>query len=412
MSDLWLPKCSHPHARLSAYELGKIRFKNPLVCCIRGLPIHLDAAALRSNEWYGRFEGIDNIIITTDKHNNVDYYTNNEIARNIAWITFKNEQQVHEAIKYTNNCLSQFGQFGADKINANFAWNGYCKKFINKQECEWSQCPHKHSWGDIQSVITNNMKKSPFETLREENIYLKQRMEMIRNQLSFEQKKNKEHEKLIKTMREREEELVGAAGNGKNDDMVQKLLEQQKKTEKQNELLRKDIIDINLKRAKIAQEFDQIIKKIVFYQDIDQRQKAEIVRLKNEVEKIRREYIESQKVDDKEAEKGLDDQKELELAFDKLAIVGMVDDEEKKKEMDYKKWTKKDIIDWIINLDNIRFSKYFKDLKRNMDIENCDINGECLRNWTKNDLERFGIHQFNDKQIIFNHIQNLINNHK
>ena len=70
-------------------------------------------------------------------------------------------------------------------------------------------------------------------------------------------------------------------------------------------------------------------------------------------------------------------------------------------------WSSNDIVDWIMTLDNNRFKRYEKKLKKNLKKQNFD--GECLNNLQKSDIADWGIYDFRDKTALFNHIQYLIN---
>ncbi len=66
------------------------------------------------------------------------------------------------------------------------------------------------------------------------------------------------------------------------------------------------------------------------------------------------------------------------------------------------------IADWIVNINRIRYQKYYNKLIENMKNE-C-IDGQCFHDLEKSDLHRFGITHFKDKCDILTAINQLIRN--
>eukprot|EP01083_Nonionella_stella_P118356 353303_1 len=76
---------------------------------------------------------------------------------------------------------------------------------------------------------------------------------------------------------------------------------------------------------------------------------------------------------------------------------------------DYLLWNTKDVVHWMVHLNESRYAQYYEALISNMEAEGID--GQCLLNIDKNDLHRFGITHFQHKHEIHKHIQELIENH-
>ena len=76
----------------------------------------------------------------------------------------------------------------------------------------------------------------------------------------------------------------------------------------------------------------------------------------------------------------------------------------------YVDWSSKDIADWIVSIDKVKYYKYYDDLLTNLSKEGID--GQCLYELDKNDLYRLGIVSFKDKNNIFMAIRRLIANGK
>ena len=76
----------------------------------------------------------------------------------------------------------------------------------------------------------------------------------------------------------------------------------------------------------------------------------------------------------------------------------------------YVDWSSKDIADWIVSIDKVKYYKYYDDLLNNLSKEGID--GQCLYELDKNDLYRLGIVSFTDKNNIFMAIRRLIGNGK
>eukprot|EP01083_Nonionella_stella_P148202 468750_1 len=78
--------------------------------------------------------------------------------------------------------------------------------------------------------------------------------------------------------------------------------------------------------------------------------------------------------------------------------------------LNYLNWKYQDIVDWIINLNENKYARYRQTLMDNMKDE--EIDGSCLVALTVDDLHRFGIRAFKDKQRILKEIKVLISKQK
>eukprot|EP01083_Nonionella_stella_P197912 727195_1 len=77
---------------------------------------------------------------------------------------------------------------------------------------------------------------------------------------------------------------------------------------------------------------------------------------------------------------------------------------------DYVHWKYNEIVDWIISLNTSKFAKYRDKLMGT--LKNEEIDGSCLSELTVNDLHRFGVDAFKDKQRIIKEIQKLVKDQK
>eukprot|EP01083_Nonionella_stella_P197315 725564_1 len=68
---------------------------------------------------------------------------------------------------------------------------------------------------------------------------------------------------------------------------------------------------------------------------------------------------------------------------------------------DYRQWNVSDVINWISKLDNGKFLKYGYGFCLN------NIDGKLLVNVTKDELNKMGVKNVNDKILLFNHIKKL-----
>eukprot|EP01083_Nonionella_stella_P008601 24824_1 len=71
----------------------------------------------------------------------------------------------------------------------------------------------------------------------------------------------------------------------------------------------------------------------------------------------------------------------------------------------YSKWNTEQILNWILSLDNGRFSKYADILSAKLKEQN--IIGEDLEEVTNLVVKQWGVQDKNDKRILTNHIQAL-----
>ena len=92
-----------------------------------------------------------------------------------------------------------------------------------------------------------------------------------------------------------------------------------------------------------------------------------------------------------------------------LEMKEFVDDKEMKNKRSsmnyyYESWKAQDIVNWIINLDKDRYSKYY-DLLNNMNHEGID--GTRLGDLKANDLHGLSINTDKDLRILCEHIKSL-----
>ena len=73
---------------------------------------------------------------------------------------------------------------------------------------------------------------------------------------------------------------------------------------------------------------------------------------------------------------------------------------------DYLNWDYKDIVSWIINIDNGRYLRYKDNLLKYMKEE--EIDGSCLIDLDDDDLFRFGVKPFKDKINLLKCIKELV----
>ena len=76
----------------------------------------------------------------------------------------------------------------------------------------------------------------------------------------------------------------------------------------------------------------------------------------------------------------------------------------------YLEWTSTDLVLWICNLDNGRYEQY-KD-KLLPAFKKQGVDGKGMRYLDKQDLMEFGVEIFMDRSVIYEHIQNVVNNNK
>merc|ERR1712228_88054 len=79
-----------------------------------------------------------------------------------------------------------------------------------------------------------------------------------------------------------------------------------------------------------------------------------------------------------------------------------------RKTFGFLEWTTENVADFIVNVNYQKYCKYYDHL---LDaLMNEGVDGECLHNLDKDDLHRFGIVAFKDKQNILNAIKSLVRN--
>ena len=103
----------------------------------------------------------------------------------------------------------------------------------------------------------------------------------------------------------------------------------------------------------------------------------------------------------------MEEQKEAEIKIDKLE---KENHDLRIKAMDvakYKTWSWQQILQWILSVDNSRFSKYEKQLKQSLHDEK--PNGEDLGYVNEGDIKRWGVSNFRDIKILSQKIKELVN---
>eukprot|EP01084_Bolivina_argentea_P095839 172298_1 len=86
---------------------------------------------------------------------------------------------------------------------------------------------------------------------------------------------------------------------------------------------------------------------------------------------------------------------ELQIKYDKQQML-----------FGYLNWNAIDIANWIVNINKKKYNIYYDNLVKNM--ENEEIDGECLNSLDKHDLCRLGISKFKDRRDIMVSINELI----
>ena len=101
----------------------------------------------------------------------------------------------------------------------------------------------------------------------------------------------------------------------------------------------------------------------------------------------------------------MDDEKEYEITIQKLNDE-IVDLKLKCIEvMNYEDWNPREIVMWIMSLDNNRFNKYKDALSRHLNEE--EIIGSDLKEINEIDLQRWKITSFRDKKLLLQRIKEL-----
>ena len=123
----------HPHSALSQDKAKLIKIRNKNICVVDGLPKDITRDAVKSKNWYGRFEGIVKVEMKRRKK---------ELEWSSAWITFDKQKQRDDAIIFTNSCTFDDGRI----LKAMHGWNYYCKHFLNNKKCPKTKCQDIHEW--------------------------------------------------------------------------------------------------------------------------------------------------------------------------------------------------------------------------------------------------------------------------
>ena len=104
-----------------------------------------------------------------------------------------------------------------------------------------------------------------------------------------------------------------------------------------------------------------------------------------------------------------DECKETKLELEELKIKYLELKKKVKLDInDFMNWSGDDVADWIISLDENRFSKYENKLREVLKEQNID--GSCLADIVKSDITEWGIKDFKDKTMIFKQISSNFQN--
>ena len=105
-------------------------------------------------------------------------------------------------------------------------------------------------------------------------------------------------------------------------------------------------------------------------------------------------------------ERLLDDQKEYEL---KIEALERENKKLKLKNIDldrFLEWDHGDVLEWILSLENGRYAKYEKTLKKSLAEE--EVTGANFVDVETSDVKDWGIKSFNDKKALVQSIRELI----
>ena len=156
-----------------------------------------------------------------------------------------------------------------------------------------------------------------------------------------------------------------------------------------------------------------LVKEYKMLQELNEGYKTEIdalregmTAMKGNMMKLKQDKIKLQQISDKL----LDDQKEFEMQIQKLR---KENEELKMRNIDvqnYRTWNWKQILLWILSLDDGRYSKYEDELRKN--LANEEIGGEDLFEVNEADIKGWGVNNFKDKKNLSKRIKELVNQYK
>ena len=128
------------------------------------------------------------------------------------------------------------------------------------------------------------------------------------------------------------------------------------------------------------------------------RQRKRILDLEQEVQQLR---IQNGKL--------MEEKQEMEMKNEKLVRENK---DLKLRAMDvgqYENWTWKEILQWILMIENSRFVKYKSDISKALSEE--EPIGQDLEKVNEGDIKRWGIKKFGDIKVLYEHIQRLVHRH-
>ena len=126
--------------------------------------------------------------------------------------------------------------------------------------------------------------------------------------------------------------------------------------------------------------------------------------LRAEIDRFRQNDTELKRVN----ENLQDEHKELEIKYNELKIEYETLKSDRLDVKNYLDWKAKDVVEWIMSLENQRFIKY-KDLLLNKFVKE-NVDGLALNEMDAGDLAQFGVNDFKDRKCLIKHIKSLSNN--
>ena len=102
-----------------------------------------------------------------------------------------------------------------------------------------------------------------------------------------------------------------------------------------------------------------------------------------------------------------DEHKQMEMKYNELKIEYEQVKRDRLDVKNYLDWKAKDVVEWIMSLENQRFMKY-KDLLLSKFVKD-NVDGPALNDMDAGDLTQFGINDFKDRKCLIKHIKSLKN---
>eukprot|EP01083_Nonionella_stella_P004454 12890_1 len=397
----------HPHSLLSPQQLKRITFENGCVCRVVGFPSFITEPILTSKPCYGQFKGLSRVWLQRcGKTQKIS----------AAYLTFDNEFSAQQAIDFSNSSMLEDGT----RLRASLAWNKYCSLFIQKEKCSYhSSCPHRHEWGRLIDVVGPHKRA---QAQRPINI-TQPALFVLNLPLSASDDRLTRIKKQI--------EYYFSVDNMNNDDFLRRAMNDEGWIEidiivqcnrmRQLKATKQDIREIakiseNIECAQnkdavrmihwkayipcseLQTKYDELKLQFESTRDYNTQIQREYARLREMYNQL----LNQQHLTENELKKVQNENKELATRYNELL-------QNNNRREDYRLWTAKDLVHWIINLDELRYTQYAQSLMSNLVKE--EIDGSCLKDLEKNDLHRFGITKFKDKRDIHQSIQELVSEH-